>query len=281
MLATKPPRGKRAPVAVLLVALSGCGGGAAPASAEGGGGPAITGPAATFVDDLADQICAAAAQCCSTAGHTAPSDCVLRARGQLHESADPKIAAGAALSRQAADECIAAYRDLAPSCPLTWSPSDACHDALVGTSPPGGPCEPGCAPSSEGDVVCAFSVTLGGDAGEVRTPSICQVEVPSPPGGACDTEVTKSTVRVCDMEGGSWCFGGTCSVPVAMGGSCHGDDCVSGTYCKAGSCQPKVALGAPCSGPIGECIPPASCDPGTMVCTAADRWKKLCGGDFD
>jgi hypothetical protein len=215
-----------------------------------------------------------------SAGHTAPSDCVPRAREQLHESADPEITAGAALNGPAADACITGYRDLASSCPLIWQPPAACHDALVGTSPPGGPCGPGCAPSSEGDVVCAFSVTLGGDAGEVRSPSICQVEIVSPPGGPCDTELTKPTVRVCDVDGGSWCFGGTCSTPAVMGGSCHGNDCVSGAYCKDGTCQPKVPMGGACSGIGGECATGASCDAATKVCVVGDRWKQLCGGDF-
>jgi hypothetical protein len=132
-----------------------------------------------------------------------------------------------------------------------------------------------------GDVVCAYTVTLSGDAGQVRSPSICQVELVSPAGGTCDTELTKPTLRVCDVDNGSWCFDGTCSVPVMMGGSCHGDDCVSGSYCKEGVCQPKLALGSPCSETNGECVPGTSCDKSTMICSAADPWKSLCGGDFE
>jgi hypothetical protein len=241
----------------------------------------MVGPAAMFVDRLADQVCETAARCCPSAGHSAPSDCVVRAREQLHETADPKIVAGALLASQAADKCVAAYRDLGSSCPAVWSSFGACEDALIGTSPPGGPCEPGCAPSTEGDAVCAFLVTLGGDAGQVRSPSICQIELASPPGGACDTDLTKPKLRVCDVEGGSWCFGGTCSVPAEVGANCHGDDCVSGSYCKSGTCQPKLPLDSPCTGVSGECVAGLFCDATAMKCVAGDRWKKLCGGDFE
>jgi hypothetical protein len=275
------PRAARITFVVTLGASAGCGSGSADGTPGDAGTGGVGGPAAHFVDQLADEMCAAAAQCCPATGHTAPGDCVVRARQQLHESVDPEIAAGAAFNADGASACVAAYRDLAQSCPMVWNSLAACHQALIGTTPPGGPCDRGCAPSTEGEVVCAFSLILSGDTGQTKSPSICQVEVSSPPGGTCDTELTKSILRVCDMAGGSWCFGGLCSVPVAMGGACHGNDCVAGGYCKDRICQPTIAIGQACSGTNGECVPGASCAASSMTCTAGDPWKKLCGGDFN
>lgn len=268
---------------VLLAALAsdGCGDGS-----TGNPGPTLdgsvpAGQASQFVDQLADELCVVAAQCCPSVGHTAPSDCTVRARQQLHDDIDAEIASGAGFHADAADECLAGYRLLTTSCPAAWSSPAACHQALIGTAKPGESCDRGCAPSPEGDVVCAFTLTLGGDAGQSKSPQICQVEISTPPGEACDVEVTKPILRVCDPAGGSWCLGGLCSVPVAMGGTCHGDDCILGAYCTNGICQPTLPKGDTCTGTPGECEAGISCEMSTMVCKAADPWKRLCGGAFD
>jgi hypothetical protein len=267
-------------MAYLLVALVGCSGRSAADEMPDAASPAAI-EAARYVDQLADQLCEVTAQCCSAVGYKAPSDCQVRARQELHDSLDTAIAFGSTLNAETGEQCLAAYRDLARTCSNTWSAPPACSRALVGMTPPGGPCDHGCAPASEGDVVCAFTLTLGGDAGQVRSPSVCQIEIVRPPGGACDADLDQSVVHVCDPAGGSWCFGNMCSVPVPIGGACKGNDCVSGAYCREATCQPRVAIGQTCSGAVDECETGATCDAMTMTCKGPDRWKRFCGGAFN
>src|SRR5258708_3345247 len=88
-----------------------------------GSSSGASGDVGPFVDQVADVLCAVASNCCVGAGHTVPVDCVTNARTQLHGDIDRKSSATTRLNREAADQCLAGYRDISLTCPTVWDPN--------------------------------------------------------------------------------------------------------------------------------------------------------------
>ena len=157
----------------------------------------------------------------------------------------------------AAGNCVAKLREIASSCsdPADFGRGleDACTPVFAGKKQLGEACGKGggCAPRSDGRVVCASfsSSTASSDGGTGHVVSGSQCTLYKPP----------STGDPCGFRSGG-------TLPPSIQGDCQ--DVPGGAfYCErlSSTCQPRVAVGQPCSGDSSACVAGSACNAG--VCT--------------
>ena len=255
---------------LLAVAWFSCTSNSEPAPATGGDG-------ARYIDEFAAVLCDLTSQCCAPHGFDAPSDCVARVKAQFQRQLDQYVDGGERFDASAGEQCLAAYRGLAPSCPNTFD-FKICHDVFSAGAPRDGGCMGGCAKSEAGATICvAFSSTAAD--GAVNAGEICQLEMTVGPGQACDPYGHMAVERHCDRSKNSDCVQGICSTPKPIGAPCMVDtnQCTPEAICTAGVCVARVPVGGSCTG--SECDALATCEAGK--CVVYTNWKKFCAGDFN
>jgi len=161
--------------------------------------------------------------------------------------------AGAVLSSELADECLARQRALRDACETAnVSAIDVCTRVTSAANVLGSSCTPGDYPQ-----LC------GNGEGECLLTSSCI---------ALGVEGWDCAVAGCAT--GLVCRGTTCAPPGAAGDSCEDlDDCASPLVCIAGECGTRVDVGAACADD-DQCVFGARCD--ANVCAAGLR---TCGED--
>src|SRR5262245_811306 len=271
---------------VLALAASFCNG-----SEPSGGGHD---PGYAYVDDFAAMLCNLNEQCCVPQGYTVPSDCLAQAKLQLHRSFDEDITAkGLKFDPVAAEQCLDAYRALAPSCPSTFSVPDralapscpstfsfpVCKRVFTDGTSGGSGCDAACVASDAGRPICGSSSSIAAD-GAVTETTYCQIEITVGPGEACDSLGRAPIVHHCDLTKNSNCIQGICSTPKPVGSACTSPDtneCAPEAICSANVCVARTPIGGACS--AFECVPGAYCEAGK--CRPMSKWKKSCSGDYD
>jgi hypothetical protein len=234
-------------------------------------------------EKFADSYCAEVAKCCGRAN--------LPADGKACHDLMTFASMGGSYDAKAGDACLAEMRSEVAAgtfCASLVSTTPTACDSVYGTAStgskkPGETCEFDfdCAPSSNGNVVCASLYV--GSAFIYK----CQVQVQGKVGdtpcagtkngnfflssGSDATDIAPSAI-VCSTADGVECTSGTCTALTALGATCSGtSDCVRSAFCDPTKhqCIPKVTAGAACpSGDDDECLDGNYCAPGTKVCMA-------------
>lgn len=237
--------------------------------------------ASQWIDELAATLCDLTEQCCSLRDYPVPSDCLNQAKKQLHAGLDLDIVQ---FDRAAAQECLAAYRGLGPSCPNSFNLPICKRVFTVPGADPGGSCDAACAPSDAGKPICIMTSSTAAD-GAVTRGQYCQVEITVSPGQACDPSGQLPIERHCDRTQNSACIQGVCTTAKPIGAACtmtNSTQCVPEAWCNGSLCVARLPVGAACSG-LEDCVAEAYCDTGiTGKCRPISKWKKFCSGeDYD
>ncbi len=180
------------------------------------------------------------------------------------------------------DACLAAIDASSTFCKDGSVPEcQGVFDSASGSVKPGGECTDtsDCAPSSEGQVDCAFAFSSGG--GQIQK---CQVQIDGKAGdtpcvGTRDGNVTSFVSAddvapkgyICDVANKLFCDQDTkkCTTTRVIGDACTGSssECGDDGYCDFSSqkCATRLDAGSPCSG-FDSCKSGAYCDFDTSTC---------------
>jgi hypothetical protein len=242
---------------------------------------------ATTSDSFLQQYCDLVVPCCSTvmkmgtsAGCQQVYNAVIGSNVTYDGTKGSKCLDELRADQSKPDFCTVSSTD-APDCKNVFKQGSG------GAKQPGDTCmqDGDCAPSSDGDVLCA-SFSMNG--AETR---ICQVQIDGKAGdtpclGTRDGNLTSSfgsgTMMppakgyICDVAKGIACSSktNTCVVIPTTGQPCdttaYQYACVKTAYCDVGTkmCVDRIAAGSSCAKQPTGCVDTAYCDTTTMMCTA-------------
>jgi hypothetical protein len=236
-----------------------------------------------WIDDFAATLCDLTESCCALHEYPVPNDCLNQAKKQLQgDLGRDIIEKGLKFDPVAGEQCIAAFRGLAPSCPNSFT-FPICKSVFTGPDDDTGTgCDAACIASDAGHAICHTDSSTAADGAVDRSQS-CQIEITVAPGGACDVYGRLPVERHCDPKKNSNCVQGVCSTAKPIGAVCttpNSTECVPEATCTAGFCVARIPLGGACNG--FECVEGAYCDTGaTGTCRPTSRWKKYCFGDYN
>jgi hypothetical protein len=216
---------------------------------------------ADFVAAYAEIVCIGNEKCCASAQYPVNhSACVAKVQGDTLPSTSQKYNA------TNATECLSwIQKDLADSCvvepqrPLGDDRSYFCKNVYPGTKKLGDVCikSDDCAPSREGDAICAGTCELIRFAHEGDD---CSVKAAAPAN--------------CGYWGFSCSVDGKCQPYRKPGEACDSVANCEFNTCVDGTCPPLGRLGEPCNSGLSiACATDATCPTALSVCTA----KKLTG----